>query len=79
MNLSVKSAVPLAGYKLKVTFLNDEVKEFDVTPYLAKGIFKELKNKDYFNQVRVSFGAVEWPNQQDLSNDTLYLLGSSVE
>ena len=78
MNPNVKKAVPLGGYKLKITFSNDESKEFDVTPFLEKGVFTELKDKHYFNQVRVAFGAVEWPNEQDFSNDTLYVLGTPV-
>ena len=78
MNPEVKVAEPLADYKLRIQFANDELKEFDVRPFLDKGIFSELKDKDYFKQVRVAFGSVEWPNQQDFSKDTLYLLGDPV-
>jgi len=28
--------------------------------------------------VRVAFGAVEWPNEQDFSKDTLYILGTTL-
>jgi hypothetical protein len=79
MNTDVKVAEPLADYKLRVQFVNDELKEFDVTPFLEKGIFSELKDESYFKQVRVAFGSVEWPNEQDFSKDTLYLLGNPVE
>jgi len=78
MNPNVKTAEAMPNYKLKLQFSNDECKEFDVTPFLDKGIFSELKNEDYFNQVRVSFGSVEWPNEQDFSKDTLYLLGTKL-
>jgi hypothetical protein len=78
MNPDVKVAQPLPNYKLRIQFSNDELKEFDVSPFLDKGIFTELKNPAYFNQVRVAFGAVEWPNEQDFSKDTLYLLGKPV-
>lgn len=78
MNPSVEAAEPLPNYKLKVLFDNGEQKEFDVEPFLNKGIFVELKDEEYFSQVRVAFGAVQWPNEQDFSNDTLYLLGSSI-
>ena len=77
MNPSVKAAEALDNYKLKVHFDNGEVKEFDVAPFLDKGIFVELKDEEYFSKVSVAFGAVQWPNEQDFSNDTLYLLGSS--
>ena len=77
MNPSVKAAEALGNYKLKVHFDNGEVKEFDVSPFLEKGIFVELKDEEYFSQVSVAFGAVQWPNEQDFSNDTLYLMGSA--
>lgn len=75
MNPQVIDVEPLADYKLRVHFENKEVKEFDTSPYLEKGIFQELKDVAYFQQVRTTFGTVEWPNQQDFSSDTLYLLG----
>ena len=76
MNPHVQAAEPMENYKLKVHFDNGEMKEFDVQPYLDKGIFVELKDESYFSQVSVAFGAVQWPNEQDFSNDTLYLLES---
>lgn len=79
MNPEVKQAEPLENYKLRIIFTNDEAKEFDVSPFLDKGVFTELKNKSYFKQVRVAFGAVEWPNEQDFSKDTLYMLGTSTD
>ena len=78
MNPDVTLAEALPDYKLKIQFANDELKEFDVSPFLDKGIFSELKDIEYFNRVRVAFGAVEWPNEQDFSKDTLYILGTVV-
>ena len=75
MNPEVQSVEPLDNYQLKVLFSNGDTKLFDVSPYLEKGIFTELKDKSYFKSVRASAGAIEWPHEQDLSNDTLYLLG----
>ena len=42
-------------------------------PLLDFGVFKELKNKQYFQQVVVNDGTVTWPNEQDICPDTLYL------
>ena len=50
---------------------------FDAAPFLDRGIFQKLKDETYFRQVRVAFGSIEWPHEQDFSKDTLYLLGSS--
>jgi hypothetical protein len=75
MNPSVEKVEPLDNYKLKLFFTNGELKIFDVSPYLDKGIFSELKDDNYFRKVKVVSGAVEWPHEQDFSNDTLFLLG----
>ena len=75
MNPSVEKVEPLDNYKLKLFFTNGDLKIFDVSPYLDKGIFHELKDDNYFKQARVVSGAVEWPHEQDFSNDTLFLLG----
>lgn len=78
MNPSVRSVKPLPGYKLQLEFSNGEMRIFDVTPFLEKGIFHELKNDQYFQKVQVAFGAVQWPNEQDFSKDTLFLLGTPI-
>ena len=74
MNPLVVLVEPENDYKLVITFDNGEKRVFDVTPFLDKGIFIELKDINYFQKVTVAFGAVEWPHEQDFSNDTLYLL-----
>jgi hypothetical protein len=73
MNPYVKSVEPLDNYQLKLHFGNGDLKLFDVSPYLDKGVFKELKDNSYFKSVRVVSGAVQWPHEQDFSNDTLYI------
>ena len=62
-------------YKLHIRFRGGEARLFNVKPYLAKGVFKELKNQSYLKKVRPVWGGIEWPHQQDLSADTLYYLG----
>lgn len=66
------------GYKLRVGFENGEVRLFDVTPYLDRGIFQELHDEGYFQRVRPVWGGVEWPHEQDLSADTLYCAGTPL-
>jgi len=60
-------------YTLTLTFVNDEVKTFDVKPYLTIGIFRELQDQGIFNSVRPFLGSIQWQNGQDLCPDTLYL------
>lgn len=44
---------------------------FDVKPYLNHGVFRELRNQDYFRQVGIVLGAVMWPHEQDIAPETL--------
>jgi len=78
MNPRVLNVEPTEDYQLVVTFVNGERKKVDIAPYLEKGVFRELKKINYFKRVAVSFGSVMWPNEQDLSYDTLYLCGKTL-
>ncbi len=73
MNPRVKTVKPNSDYTLTLTFTNEEVKIFDVKPYLDKGIFKELKDEHLFNSVKPFLGSIQWQNGQDFCPDTLYL------
>ena len=74
MNPNVVGVEVIQKYILKLAFENQEIRLFDVSPFLDKGVFNELKDFNYFKQVKVAFGAIEWPHEQDFSKDTLYLL-----
>ena len=73
MNPRVKSVVALSGHKLRIQFTNGEEGVYDCSHLLDFGVFKELKNKSYFNQVKAWDGTVVWPHEQDICPDTLYL------
>ena len=66
-------------FSLDLKFSDGSMKRFDVKPYLDRGIFTELKNLDYFKQVRVAFGTVQWPNEQDIAPETLYVDGVAID
>ncbi len=72
MNPRVKKVEPKPDYMLAITFNNDEKKDFDVKPYLSKGIFSSLKDYNIFNRVQVFNGTILWPGDLDLCPDTLY-------
>ena len=73
MNPRVKKVNPLNNYKLKVIFSDNSHGIFDCSQYLETGVFKELKNVKYFNQVKVVGGTVVWPHEQDFCPDTIFL------
>ena len=72
MNPRIIKVTPEENYCLLLEFTNGERREFDVSPYLEKGIFTQLKDKSYFQQARVSMGTVEWPQGQDFCPDSLF-------
>ena len=61
----------LSNYRIRVTLSNGNKGIFDVKPYLDKGIFKELKDYNYFRRARIEFGTITWPNEQDFSPETI--------
>jgi hypothetical protein len=69
----VISVKPLENYMLLLEFDSKEVRVFDVKPYLEFGIFTQLKNEEYFKNVRTSLDSIAWKNGQDFSPETLYL------
>ena len=79
MYIGVKSVEPLSGYKLMLTFENEEKKIFDMNPYLDKGIFKQLLDTKTFNTVHISFDTIEWENGADMCPELLYKESTSVQ
>lgn len=71
MKHDVRLVQPLEDYKIYVEIESGEKGIFDLKPYLEKGVFKELKNVDYFNTVEIIYGAVTWSNGQDIEPQTL--------
>ena len=66
-------------YTLDLKSNDGSVKRFDVKPYLKYEVFRELNDLSYFRQVNLAFGTVQWPDQQDISPDTLFLEGHAPE
>ena len=71
MYWGVKVVKPQPDYKIYVEIEDGRKGIFDVSPYLDHGVFRELKDVNYFNQVGILFGAVTWPNEQDIAPETL--------
>ncbi|MGN6248319.1 MAG: DUF2442 domain-containing protein [Ginsengibacter sp.] len=70
---------PLEDFILEIEFDSGETGFFDAKPYLDKGIFTELKNVDYFRNVRTNLGSICWENGQDFSPETLYDKSIKIE
>ena len=71
MYWDVKIVKPLPDYRLYVEIEDGRNGIFDLKPYLDHGVFRELRDVHYFNQVGILFGAVTWPHEQDVAPETL--------
>jgi len=69
--LKVKKVNANNDYTLFVELSDGRSGIFDIKPYLEKGVFTQLKDKNYFKQVKPLFCGIVWPNEQDLSADTI--------
>jgi len=66
-------------FTLDLKFSDGSVKRFDVKPYLKYGVFAELSDLGYFKKVKLAFGTIQWPNEQDIAPDTLFLEGTVLD
>jgi len=73
MNPRVSKVETNNNYQLSLVFSNGEHGLYDCSKLLEFGVFKELKDKHYFEQAKVTDGTVSWPHDQDICPDTLYL------
>ncbi|MBI2981421.1 MAG: DUF2442 domain-containing protein [Deltaproteobacteria bacterium] len=72
MEPRVKQVKTKKDYTLILTFNNREVRNFDMAPYLNRGVFKLLKDWSHFRRAKVMFGTVVWPGDIDIAPETLY-------
>jgi hypothetical protein len=73
MNPKVIKVMTEQNYMLNLWFANGERRRFDMKPYLDFEVFQALKDLNVFNSANTFLGSVTWPNNSDLSYDTLYL------
>ena len=71
MHWDVKAVRPLADYTIDVELVDGRRGVFDLKSYLDHGVFRELKDVGYFRRVGIEYGAVTWPNGQDIAPETL--------
>ena len=69
----VLAAKANSDFTLDLKFDDGSLRRFDTKPYLEKGVFRELKDLNYFKNINIAFDTVQWPNEQDFSPDTMYI------
>lgn len=73
----VRHVRTLDCYRLELEFDHGERRFFDVTPFLDRGVFRQLRD-GRFAAARVVAGSIEWPGGIDLSFDTLYARSATI-
>ena len=70
----VVSVVALEPYVIRVVFSDGEVRDVDIEPLLEGAVFRPLRDRDEFVQVRVDeqSGAVVWASGADLDTDVIH-------
>lgn len=63
-------------YRLRVTFENGEVRDFDAQPLLVRKCYEKLRSKAFFNMASVRYGCICWPENIDIDPEWLY--GDSI-
>ena len=73
----VTSVTVLGDARLRVTFIDGTAGEVSMRGFLASPtiegtVFEPLRGPALFAQVRLTLGAIEWPNGADLAPDAMY-------
>jgi Protein of unknown function (DUF2442) len=71
---SVKAAIPLDPYVVRVVFADGEVRDVDIKPLLDGPVFGPLRDAAMFARVDVDAlgDTITWPTVADLDPDVLY-------
>lgn len=78
MNPRVEKIKYKTPFKLLITFTNNDVREFDITPYLQYPVYQPLQNESFCSKVKVFNGTAIWDDVIDFDPDTLYLESKSL-
>lgn len=70
--LDVVTVEAKADYLLHLEFENGEKRIFDMSPYMDKKPFVQLKGSALFALAFVDYGTVVWPGNIDIAPETLY-------
>ena len=73
MNPRIRQVAANDDHTLTITFANDEVRVFDMRPYLGYTVFEPLRNVAFFKLAKAAHGTVAWPQEIDFDPDALYL------
>lgn len=62
----------LENYKIWLKFENGEERIFDMEKYIHQKFYQKLKDREYFEKVKVAGNTIEWENGEDVAPENLY-------
>ena len=62
----------IENYRLKIKFNNGEQKIFNMEKYINEKFYEKLKDKKYFENVKIAGNTIEWQNGEDVAPENLY-------
>jgi hypothetical protein len=71
MHWDVTNVRTLPDFVLAVELKDGRAGIFDVKPFLQHASLARLRDPAYFRQVGIQWGALTWPEQEDIAPDTL--------
>ena len=60
------------GYRIRLTFGDNQQKTIDFAQWLDGPVFEPLTDPAYFRTFFIDGGTVAWPNGADIAPETLY-------
>ncbi len=69
--IKIQRIHPNDNFTIDIEFNDGRAGVLDVKEYLEMGVFKELKDLDYFKQVKNCGRYLIWPHEQDLCADSI--------
>ncbi|MEI6386786.1 MAG: DUF2442 domain-containing protein [Spirochaetota bacterium] len=68
----IQNVTPLPPTKVRLEYIDGQVRVFDMEPLLDKGIFCALRDPAFFMSARADIDTVAWPNGADVEPQWLY-------
>ena len=79
MNPRVITVEYQSPYKLRLCFSDNNIKQFDLSPYLQYPVYQPLQDESFCSKARVAFDTVVWNDSLDFVPDTLYSESKTIE
>lgn len=77
--IHVATAMPMGGYRLRLTFSNGDKGEINLSDYVTfTGILAPLADYHFFRQVFVARGTLCWPGDIDMDSTVIHHLTMGI-